>query len=241
MPPILTRRAMEDVVMTDAYLEEYERDIPMFNGESGDVESIIDRLKRYFGRHKKYSRQCYISLRTTYMEQLRRSTKWTKYSNKGMNSNHNDWWTGCCKSLKSERILEEVKITIFKIKHEWGKAYEYLSEFIRLSRILQFSDETKRLLLIQQVRPSVREAFYDLAAEKQTLEGYVTCLKRCDTFLTDFKDEYIERYEYNLERKITIMSRLEMMDPPRPSKDIEAKRRRNSDNQQGDKRDFNRK
>jgi len=49
-PPILTRNAMEDVVMT----VEYERDIPMFNGETGDVESFIDRLKRYFGRHQKY-------------------------------------------------------------------------------------------------------------------------------------------------------------------------------------------
>ena len=45
---------MEDVVMTDAYPVEYERDIPMFNGETGDVESFIDRLKRYFGRHQKY-------------------------------------------------------------------------------------------------------------------------------------------------------------------------------------------
>jgi len=32
-----------------------------------------------------------------------------------------------------------------------------------------------------------------------------------------------------------------MMDPRRPSKDIEAKRRRNSDNRRGDKRDFSRK
>ncbi|KAG4082290.1 hypothetical protein H8356DRAFT_935705 [Neocallimastix lanati (nom. inval.)] len=50
--------------------------------------------------------------------------------------------------------------------------YRYLSEFIRLIRILQLLDETKRLLLVQQERPSVREAFYDIAAEKQTLEGY---------------------------------------------------------------------
>jgi len=31
-PPILTKSAMEDVVMTDEYSAEYERDIPMFNG-----------------------------------------------------------------------------------------------------------------------------------------------------------------------------------------------------------------
>ena len=45
-PLILTRSAMEDVAMTDAFPAEYERDIPMFNGETGDVESFIDRLKR---------------------------------------------------------------------------------------------------------------------------------------------------------------------------------------------------
>jgi len=53
-PPILTRSAMEDVVMTDAYPAEYERDISMFNGETRDIESFIDSLKRYFGRYQKY-------------------------------------------------------------------------------------------------------------------------------------------------------------------------------------------
>ena len=36
------------------------------------------------------------------------------------------------------------------------------------------------------------------------------------------------------------MALLGMMDPRRPSKDIEAKRRRNSDNRPGDKGDFSR-
>ncbi|KAG4084079.1 hypothetical protein H8356DRAFT_1318413 [Neocallimastix lanati (nom. inval.)] len=78
-------------------------------------------------------------------------------------------------------------------------------------------------------------------AKKQTLEDYVTCLRRCDTFPAEYKDDYLERYEYNRERKIAIIALLGMMDPRRPSKDIEAKRRRNSDNRRGDKRDFSRK
>ena len=69
----------------------------------------------------------------------------------------------------------------------------------------------------------------------------MTCLRRCDTFPADYKDDYLERYEYNRERKIAIMALLGMMDPRRPSKDIEAKRRRNGDNRRGDKRDFSRK
>jgi len=31
------------------------------------------------------------------------------------------------KEFKSERTLEEVKTAILKLRHEWGKAYEYLS------------------------------------------------------------------------------------------------------------------
>jgi len=65
------------------------------------------------------------------------------------------------KEFKSERTLEEVKTAMLKLTHEWEKAYEYLSEFNRLGRLLQLSDETKQLLLVQQVRPSVREAFSD--------------------------------------------------------------------------------
>ena len=94
--------------------------------------------------------------------------------------------------IAESREKEEVKTAMLKLKHEWGKAYEYLSEFNRLSRILQLTDETRRLLLVQQVRPSVREAFYDLPVEKQTLEDYVTCQRRCDTFPADYKDDYLE-------------------------------------------------
>jgi len=35
------------------------------------------------------------------------------------------------------------------------------------------------------------EAFYDLAAEKQILESYVTCLRRCNTSSTDYKEDYL--------------------------------------------------
>jgi len=48
--PILTRSAMEDVVMTDAYPAKYKRSIPIVQwSNGGDVESFINKLKRYFG------------------------------------------------------------------------------------------------------------------------------------------------------------------------------------------------
>ncbi|KAG4083658.1 hypothetical protein H8356DRAFT_1017187, partial [Neocallimastix lanati (nom. inval.)] len=223
----MTRSAMEDVVMTDAYPVEYERDIPMFNGENGDVESFIDRLKRYFGRHQKYY-QSEPTAMLYFIEDHLQGTAKKWYQMDEVFKQRDDpqpqrLMDRLLKEFKSERTLEEVKTAMLKLRHDWGKAYEYLSEFNRL------------------IRPSVREAFYDLPAEKQTLEDYVTCLRRCDTFPADYKDDYLERYEYNRERKIAIMALLGMMDPRRPSKDIEAKRRRNSDNRRGDKRDFSRK
>jgi len=244
-PLVFTKSAMEDMVMTDAYPAEYERDIPMFNGETGNVESFIGRLKRYFGRHQKYY-QSEPTAMLYFIEDHLQGTAKKWYQMDKVFKQRDDpqlqrLMDRLLKEFESERTLEEVKTAMLKLKHKWGKAYEYLSEFNRLDRILQLTDETKRLLLGQQVRPSVREAFYDLPAEKQTLEDYVTCVRRCDTFPADYKDDYLERYENNRERKIAIMALLGMMDPRRPSKDIEAKRRSNSSNRRGDKRDFSRK
>ncbi|KAG4101165.1 hypothetical protein H8356DRAFT_1344525 [Neocallimastix lanati (nom. inval.)] len=68
------------------------------------------------------------------------------------------------KEFKSEQTMEEVKTAILKLKHQ--------------------KDEIKRLLLVQ-VRSSIQEAFYNLPVEKQTLEDYVSCLRRRDTFIED--------------------------------------------------------
>jgi len=53
--PVLTtgieKIAGGDVVMTDAYPKEYESSVPMFDGESNDVEVLVRRLERYFSRY----------------------------------------------------------------------------------------------------------------------------------------------------------------------------------------------
>ncbi|OUM56544.1 hypothetical protein PIROE2DRAFT_65479 [Piromyces sp. E2] len=54
----------------------------------------------------------------------------------------------------SERDIEDVKNQILKLRHNWGQAYEYLSEFNKYSRILNLSEETKKLVLSWQVKPS---------------------------------------------------------------------------------------
>jgi len=117
--------------MTDAYPVEYERDIPMFNGETGDVESFIDRLKRYFGRHQK----CYQSEPTAmlyFIEDHLQGTAKKWYQMDEVFKQRDDpqpqrLMDRLLKEFKSERTLEEVKTALLKLKHEWGKAYEYLS------------------------------------------------------------------------------------------------------------------
>ena len=260
-PPIETRRysqgsqhqqppqtapgsAMEGVVMTDAYPLEYERGIPCFDGETGDVESFLDRLNRYFGRHRAYY-QSEPSAMVYFIADHLEGTAKKWYMMDEVYKQRDDpqpqkLMERLQKEFKSERTLVEVKTAMLKLKHEWGKAYEYLSEFNRLSRILQLTDSTKRLVLMQQVRPSIREEFYDLPAEKQTLEGYVECLRRCDTFPADYKNENLEKFESHRERKIAIMALLGMVDPRRPSKDLEARRRRSGDSRRGDRNNLGR-
>ena len=121
-PPMFTRSAMEDVVMTDAYPAEYERDIPMFNGETGDVESCIDRLKRYFGRHQKY----YQSEPMLYfIEDHLQGTAKKWYQMDEVFKQRDDpqpqrLMDRLLKEFKSERTQEEVKTAMLKLRHEWG-------------------------------------------------------------------------------------------------------------------------
>jgi len=75
----------------DQRFGEYERDIPMFNGETGDVESFIDRLKGFFGSHQKYYQTEPTAMLYFIEDHLQGTAKkwyrWMKYSNKGMTRN----------------------------------------------------------------------------------------------------------------------------------------------------------
>ena len=149
--PILTKSAMEDVIMTDANPAEFERDIPMINDGTGDVESFIDRLKKYFGRHQKY----YQTEPTTilyFIEDHLQGTAKKQYQmdevfKPGDDPQPQRLMDKLLQEFKSERALEEVKTTMLKLRHEWRKAYEYLSEFNPLSSILQLIDETKKIVI----------------------------------------------------------------------------------------------
>jgi len=93
------------------------------------------------------------------------------------------------KEYKVERNIDEIKTALLKLKHQRGKAYEYFAEFNRLSRILRLPEETKKHLLMYQVKPSIQEAMYYLPDEKKTWEGFVECLRKCDAFPSNCSDD----------------------------------------------------
>jgi len=77
---------------------------------------------------------------------------------------------------------------------------------------------------MRQERPSFREAFHDSPTKKQTLDRHIECVIRCETFSVDYKEDFLWRYEYNLEWEIESMALLGMIYPRRPSKDWENKK-----------------
>ena len=69
---------------------------------------------------------------------------------------------------------------MLKLRHEWWKAYEYLAEFNELTDVLNLPENVRRQVLIQQVRPSVREAFYEIEEKQRNLENLTEKLLQCD-------------------------------------------------------------
>jgi len=92
-----------------------------------------------------------------------------------------------------------------------------IAAFNRLNRILHRSDETRKLLLMQQVKPSVRKEMYNLPQYRKTINGYIEYLRKCDTFPANYRDDYLERNESK--------SRLGTMDPTRLSQNIKNQKK----------------
>ena len=258
-PPIITERgepshaarpgitttaisAGGDVIMTDAYPYEYERGVPKFDGKGGDVKIFVDRLNRYFGRHEAYySREPQAKLYFIEDHLEGDALKWYRMDEQYAqmdNPQPQRLLERLLEEFKSERPLAEVKNQMLKLRHEWGKAYEYLAEFNRLSRILQLPDTTRKLLMVQQVRPSIRERFYDLPPERTELQDYVKCLRECDAFPSTYRKESLERSDSPRERKIACMALLGIMDPRRPSIDIEARKKKQAEGPRNDRKEF---
>ena len=92
--------------------------------------------------------------------------------------------------------------------------------------------------MVQQVKPSVRERFYDLPPEKSELQDYVKCLRECDAFPSTYREENLERSDSPRERKIACMALLGIMNPRRPSVEVEARKKKQTESHRNDKKEF---
>jgi len=112
---------------------------------------------------------------------------------------------------------EYCKTSLLKLRHDWGKAYEFKAEFNRLSTVLNIDDTEKKILLMQEVKPSVREAMYEIDDKNSLFQDYVDALLKCDKHPELYKKESIDKFDSKRERKIIIMALLGIVDPLKPS------------------------
>ena len=106
-----------------------------------------------------------------------------------------------------------------------GKAYEYLAEFYELTDILDLPENIRRQVLIQQVRPSVREAFYEIKENDRNLENLTEKLLQCDNHPEAYKNDYLEKIDSRRDHQIILMALLDVIDPCKPSKQADMRRK----------------
>ena len=222
-------REPEDVEMEEAP-PDYDQVVPMFDGKNMDVSSFIFRCMRHYEKYQHYylknPKQMVIYIEDHLTGGAERWYRIDEMYEQKENPDPERLLKKLEEEYSSERDLEDVKNLMLRLRHDWGKAYEYLSEFNQYSRILKLDELHKKLVLSWQVRPSVREALYDLPSEEQTFEGYVRCLKKCDSFPSTYKIDYLERNDTPANRTLSLMGVLGIMDPMRPSKVVELRKKK---------------
>jgi len=67
-----------------------------------------------------------------------------------------------------EEDKELMKSKLLKLKHEWGKVYDFLAEFNRLTRAIGCTEEQRKGILNYKVRSSVQKEFMKLEADNPT-------------------------------------------------------------------------
>jgi len=130
-----------------------------------------------------------------------------------------------------ESPIEVSRTKLLKLRHEWGKAYEYLAEFNELTDVLNLPENVRKQVLIQQVRPSVREAFYEIEDKQRNLENLTEKLLQCDTHPEAYKNDYLEKIDVRRDHQIILMALLDVIDPCKPSKQANMRRKSNNQSQ----------
>jgi len=61
-----------------------------------------------------------------------------------------------------------MKSKLLKLKHDWGRVYDYLTEFNRLIRAINCTEEQRKGILNYYVWPSVQKEFMKLESDNPT-------------------------------------------------------------------------
>ena len=227
-----------DVVMRDAS-SHYEYKIPDFDGNNIDIDSFCERCLQFF---RVYSNEFNGDESTkVYIieDHLKGDAQRWYFMEEKIRQRADPNSIRLLENLRTEfpSMFSEdyCRTSLLKLRHEWGKAYEFMAEFNRLTRVLKLDDPTKKVLLMQEVKPSVREAMYDIDDKNSQYHEYVDVLMKCDKHPELYKRESIDKYDSRRERKIIIMALLGIIDPLRPSQQIEnfKKTRSNSSKIEG--------
>ena len=139
-----------DVVMRDSLAPQPEPPF-YFHGEAIEVNTFIDRCRSHFYRYA--SRYLYDEQAKVYYvtDRLRgNAALWYQATQKEAQKQQPDV-EKLFEKMKSDFQLEEdkelMKSKLLKLKHEWGKVYDYLAEFNRLTRAIGCSEEQRKGLL----------------------------------------------------------------------------------------------
>ncbi len=229
-----------DVIMRDASVHHYEYKIPKFNGKNIDVESFTERCFQFFRKYGSEFEGDEAAKVFVIEDHLVDDAQRWYYMEEKLRQREEPNVVRLLENLKKEFpsmfSVDYCKTRLLKLRHEWGKSYEFLAEFNRLTRILQLDKTVKKILLMQMVKPSVREAMYEINEAEGTFEDYVDMLRKCDTHPELYRKELIDKYDSKRERKIIIMALLGIIDPLKPSQQIELlKKNRNVKQDHGNK------
>jgi len=143
---------MNGIELVEPQPTDYKNKVPKFDDKEMNVDFFLLRLVRHFDKYREYYNKN-PRLKTIYIEDHLEKAALIWYQMDKMyiqqDNPQPDMLIEKIKNeLKMERSKEEVQMTMLKLRHNWGKAYEYLSEFNRYNRILGLDDNTKKLIML---------------------------------------------------------------------------------------------